>query len=168
MNFGNKCSTEWQILLGSSHVKGNGKSFSQKLWYVSGDVGQEADYGKLEQFLTEREGGPANRLYYLATAPRFFPIIARELGTHGMATEGDHWSRVVIEKPFGHDLESAVVLNEIVHAAFDEHQVYRIDHYLGKDTAQNILYFRFPEHHFRADMEQELHRPCSDYGCGDG
>ena len=119
------------------------EEFSQKLWYVSGDVGQEADYGKLEQFLTEREGGPANRLYYLATAPRFFPIVARELGNHGMATEADHWSRVVIEKPFGHDLESAVELNEIVHAAFAEHQVYRIDHYLGKDTAQNILYFRF-------------------------
>ena len=123
--------------------EGEWEEFSQKLWYVSGDVGQEADYGKLEQFLAEREDGPANRLYYLATAPRFFPTIARELGTHGMATEGDHWSRVVIEKPFGHDLESAVELNEIVHAAFDEHQVYRIDHYLGKDTAQNILYFRF-------------------------
>ena len=57
--------------------EGEWEEFSQKLWYVSGDVGQEADYGKLEQFLAEREDGPANRLYYLATAPRFFPTIAR-------------------------------------------------------------------------------------------
>ncbi|GMR09449.1 MAG: glucose-6-phosphate dehydrogenase [Anaerolineae bacterium] len=117
--------------------------FSKNLWYVPGDISQEGDYGRLEQFLVEKEDGPANRLYYLATAPRFFPVIVKELGKQGMATEGDHWSRVVIEKPFGHDLESAVELNEIVHAAFDEHQVYRIDHYLGKETAQNILYFRF-------------------------
>ena len=119
------------------------EEFSKNLWYVPGDASQEADYGKLEQFLGEKEGGPANRLYYLATAPRFFPIIIRELGKQGMAAEGDRWSRVVIEKPFGHDLQSAIELNEIVHAAFDEHQVYRIDHYLGKETAQNILYFRF-------------------------
>ncbi|MFQ5922245.1 MAG: glucose-6-phosphate dehydrogenase [Anaerolineales bacterium] len=117
--------------------------FSQDLWYVPGDISQQADYEKLEQFLSEKEGGPANRLYYLATAPRFFPVIVRELDKHGMATEGDRWSRVVIEKPFGHNLESAIELDEIVHAAFDEHQVYRIDHYLGKETAQNILYFRF-------------------------
>ncbi len=119
------------------------EEFSKNLWYVPGDVSQEADYGKLEQFLVEKEDGPANRLYYLATAPRFFPVIVKELGKQGMAAEGDHWSRVVIEKPFGHDLESAIELNEIVHDAFDEHQVYRIDHYLGKETAQNILFFRF-------------------------
>ena len=123
--------------------KSDWEEYAQNLWYVQGDVGEESDYGKLEQFLREKEGGPANRLYYLATAPRFFPIIVEELGKQGMASEGDGWSRVVIEKPFGHDLETAVELNEIVHAAFDEHQVYRIDHYLGKDTAQNILYFRF-------------------------
>lgn len=117
--------------------------FSQDLWYVPGDIGKEADYEKLEQFLGEKEGGPANRLYYLATAPRFFPVIVKELGKQGMATEGDRWSRVVIEKPFGYNLESAVELDEIVHAAFNEHQVYRIDHYMGKETAQNILYFRF-------------------------
>jgi len=117
--------------------------FSQHIWYVPGDISREADYAKLDQFLGEKEGGPANRLYYLATAPRFFPVIVKELGEHGMAMEGERWARVVIEKPFGRDLKSAVELDEIVHAAFDEHQVYRIDHYLGKETAQNILYFRF-------------------------
>ena len=119
------------------------EEFSRNLYYVPGDIGQETDYLKLEQFLAEKEGGPANRLYYLATAPRFFPTIIKALGRQGMAAEGDHWSRMVIEKPFGHDSESAVHLNEIVHATFNEHQVYRIDHYLGKETAQNILYFRF-------------------------
>ena len=119
------------------------EEFSQNLWYVPGDASQAADYAKLEQFLAEREAGPANRLYYLATAPSFFPVIVEELGKQGMAREGSQWSRVVIEKPFGRDLQSAVELNEIVHEAFDEHQVYRIDHYLGKETAQNILYFRF-------------------------
>ncbi len=117
--------------------------FSQHIWYVPGDISNEADYAKLDEFLGEKEGGPANRLYYLATAPRFFPVIVKELGEHGMAIEGERWARVVIEKPFGRDLKSAVELDEIVHAAFDEHQVYRIDHYLGKETAQNILYFRF-------------------------
>ncbi len=117
--------------------------FVQNLWYVPGDINQPEDYEKIDQFLREREGAPANRLYYLATAPRFFPVIAEQLGKQGMAVEGEKWSRVVIEKPFGHDLASAQELNEIVHSAFSEHQVYRIDHYLGKETAQNILYFRF-------------------------
>jgi glucose-6-phosphate 1-dehydrogenase len=130
-------------LVGIEPDKNDWEEFAQNLWYVQGDVGQEADYRKLDQFLGEKEDGAANRLYYLATAPRFFPTIVEQLGEQSMADEGDNWSRVVIEKPFGHDLETAVKLNEIVHAAFDEHQVYRIDHYLGKETAQNILYFRF-------------------------
>jgi glucose-6-phosphate 1-dehydrogenase len=130
-------------LVGIEPDKNDWEEFAQNLWYVQGDVGQEADYRKLDQFLGEKEGSAANRLYYLATAPRFFPTIVEQLGEQSMADEGDNWSRVVIEKPFGHDLETAVKLNEIVHAAFDEHQVYRIDHYLGKETAQNILYFRF-------------------------
>ena len=130
-------------LAGIVPEKSDWGEFVPNLWYVQGDVGQKADYGKLEQFLQENEGGPANRLYYLATAPRFFPLIVEQLGRQKMAEEGDSWSRVVIEKPFGRDLETAVELNEIVHAAFDEHQVYRIDHYLGKETAQNILFFRF-------------------------
>lgn len=130
-------------LVGIEPDKSDWEEFAQNLWYVQGDVGREADYRKLDQFLGEKEGGVANRLYYLATAPRFFPMIVEQLGKQSMAEERDNWSRVVIEKPFGHDLETAVKLNEIVHAAFDEHQVYRIDHYLGKETAQNILYFRF-------------------------
>jgi len=119
------------------------KEFSDRLWYLPGDVSQPEFCAALERFLREREGGPANRLYYLATAPELFPVILNQLGATGMASEETGWRRVVVEKPFGRDLQSAVELNRILHTAFEEHQVYRIDHYLGKDTAQNILYFRF-------------------------
>jgi glucose-6-phosphate 1-dehydrogenase len=117
--------------------------FERTLWYVPGDASDHDDYKALDVFLRELEGSPGNRLYYLATAPNFFPVISHQLGSAGMASEDDGWRRLVVEKPFGHDLASAIELNQIVHAAFDEHQVYRIDHYLGKETAQNILYFRF-------------------------
>jgi glucose-6-phosphate 1-dehydrogenase len=117
--------------------------FAQHLWYLPGDANKGEDYEALETFVRELEGRAGNRLYYLATAPSFFPVIARQLGEAGMAAEDSGWRRLVIEKPFGHDLASAIELNRVVHAAFDEHQVYRIDHYLGKETAQNILYFRF-------------------------
>ena len=119
------------------------KEFSDRLWYLPGDVSQPEFCAALERFLREREGGPANRLYYLATAPELFPVILQQLGAAEMTSEETGWRRVVVEKPFGRDLQSAVELNRIIHAAFEEHQVYRIDHYLGKDTAQNILYFRF-------------------------
>ncbi len=119
------------------------KEFSDRLWYVPGDVGRPESCAELERFLREREGGPANRLYYLATAPELFPVILKQLGAAEMTDEEAGWRRVVVEKPFGRDLQSAVELNRIIHDAFEEHQVYRIDHYLGKDTAQNILYFRF-------------------------
>jgi glucose-6-phosphate 1-dehydrogenase len=101
------------------------------------------------------EGGPSDRLYYLATAPEHYAIVVSELGAAGMAKQAEGaaassqpndaggWRRIVIEKPFGRDLASAQELNRAVHAVFDESQVYRIDHYLGKETAQNILFFRF-------------------------
>lgn len=119
------------------------EQFASDLWYLPGDVNELEDYRALRSFLEQREPATSNRLYYLATAPDFFPVITRQLGEAGMAAEDSSWRRVVIEKPFGRDLASAQELNKTVHASFDEHQVYRIDHYLGKDTAQNILYFRF-------------------------
>ena len=117
--------------------------FKRRLRYVQGDLQTEADFEKLRDHLAELEGGPANRLYYLAIAPRFFVPVTEHLGAADMVDEVEGWRRIVIEKPFGHDLESAQNLNKAVHAVFLEHQVYRIDHYLGKETAQNILYFRF-------------------------
>jgi glucose-6-phosphate 1-dehydrogenase len=89
------------------------------------------------------KGIGGDRLFYLATAPEFFAGIIENLGSHGMATPGHGRTAVVVEKPFGHDLESARELNHQVNAVFQESQVFRIDHYLGKETVQNILVFRF-------------------------
>ncbi len=117
--------------------------FSKRIWYSHGDLDSDVCYEQLSAFLAEIEDVPANRLYYLATAPEFFPAIVRHLGVHNLQCEDCGWSRLVVEKPFGSDLESALELNKAIHAVFDERQVYRIDHYLGKETAQNILFFRF-------------------------
>ncbi len=119
------------------------EAIAARLWYCRGDLDNQADYEGLRAFLGELEGGPANRLYYLAISPEFYAPVATHLGATGMARQDEGWRRIIIEKPFGHDLKSARALNQAVHAAFSEDQVYRIDHYLGKETAQNILFFRF-------------------------
>ena len=120
------------------------EKFAERLHYFQGNLDVTTDFPKLDAYLQTLEGGPSNRLYYLATAPEHFAIVVSELGATGMAKQGpDLWRRIVVEKPFGRDLASAQELNRAVHAAFDESQVYRIDHYLGKETAQNILFFRF-------------------------
>jgi glucose-6-phosphate 1-dehydrogenase len=122
------------------------EKFCERLHYFQGNLDVTADFPKLETALQSLEGGPANRLYYLATAPEHYAIVVGELGAAGMANQEDDtvpWRRIVIEKPFGRDLKSARELNHAVHAVFGEDQVYRIDHYLGKETAQNILFFRF-------------------------
>ena len=119
------------------------QTFVQKLFYVRGNLGNEEDFDKLNTFLTENEPEGGNRLYYLATAPRFFGPVAAALGALTMENEDHGWRRIVVEKPLGTDLASAQALNAAIHAAFAEHQIYHIDHYLGKETAQNILFFRF-------------------------
>jgi glucose-6-phosphate 1-dehydrogenase len=121
-------------------------AFANKLHYFLGDIGELEAFPKLDAFLHSLEGGQANRLFYLATAPDFYGPIADHLGVSGMAHDEETfgpWRRIIIEKPFGRDLVSAQELNRAVHKAFDERQVYRIDHYLGKETSQNILFFRF-------------------------
>lgn len=118
-------------------------AFVRAIWYIKGDLGTAVDYQNLKNYLDDLEAGAANRLYYMATAPRFFIPIVENLGAAGMAVENKAWRHVVVEKPFGRDLASAQALNEAIHRVFQEHQVYRIDHYLGKETAQNILFFRF-------------------------
>ena len=97
---------------------------------------------ELERIAKEKGIG-GDRLFYLATAPEFFAGIVENLGTQGMAQPEQGKVAVVIEKPFGHDLDSARELNRQVNAVFHESQVFRIDHYLGKETVQNILVFRF-------------------------
>ncbi|MCJ7703723.1 MAG: glucose-6-phosphate dehydrogenase [Anaerolineales bacterium] len=111
--------------------------------YLQGDLNKPDDFSTLNQYLHALENGTTNRLYYLATAPSFYETIVSILGSEGMAQATDGWHNIVIEKPFGRDLESAHTLNQAIHKVFDESQVYRIDHYLGKETAQNILFFRF-------------------------
>ena len=119
--------------------------FAKSLFYVRGDVGSPEQLASLEQRLTEIEDGhlPANRLSYLSIAPSLYEPAIRSLEASGLAKEDTGWRRVVIEKPFGRDLESAQALNRVVHSVFDERQVFRIDHYLGKETVQNILVLRF-------------------------
>jgi len=120
--------------------------FTGRLHYFQGNLDVPADFSKLETYLKALEGGPSNRLYYLATAPEHYALVVGELGAAGMAKLEpglDVWRRIVIEKPYGRDLASAQELDLAVHAVFSESQVYRIDHYLGKETAQNILFFRF-------------------------
>ena len=125
------------------------QQFGKGLFYLQGNFGEPAAYEKLRDLLeqVDRERGTAgNRLFYLATPPSFFPAIVKALGDAGLARPKDPdrtWARIIIEKPFGRDLASALALNRAVTGVFREDQVYRIDHYLGKETVQNLLVFRF-------------------------
>ncbi len=143
---------EWRKKLRETTANFAGESFDAKQWesfadqiyYHAGDIGKTDDFVALRQFLETLEAGePGQHLYYLATAPRFYePAIAR-LGESGLADETHGPRRIIIEKPFGVDLESANALNQSIHKVFREQQVYRIDHYLGKETVQNLLVLRF-------------------------
>jgi len=117
--------------------------FAGKLFYISGDFRNEQSYKTLSEKLDSLEKGAANRLYYLATPPDFFIDIIGNLGKANQVDELEGWRRVVIEKPFGTDYESAKKLNSEIHKVLNEEQIYRIDHYLGKETVQNILVARF-------------------------
>jgi glucose-6-phosphate 1-dehydrogenase len=120
--------------------------FASSLFYVSGDPKDAALYPRLATALGEletRHGGALNRLFYCSTPPSVYGDIVRHLGASGLAHAQGGWTRIVIEKPFGRDYASARELNEQLAAVFTEEQVYRIDHYLGKETVQNILVFRF-------------------------
>jgi glucose-6-phosphate 1-dehydrogenase len=122
-------------------------SFAQGIHYHQSEFTDAAGYAglkaMLDRFDTER-GAPANRLFYLATAPEFFPVVLEALAAAGLnEPPAGKWSRVVCEKPFGKDLATAQRLNRIVSEVFDERDTYRIDHYLGKETAQNIMVLRF-------------------------
>ncbi|MGZ8752386.1 MAG: glucose-6-phosphate dehydrogenase, partial [Acidimicrobiia bacterium] len=115
--------------------------------YVAGSADDPETYETLSNVLDEcdtRQATSGNRLYYLSTIPQLFPVIVEHLGAAGLAEEPPGtFRRLVIEKPFGHDLESAIELNDRLHTAFAEHQIFRIDHYLAKETVQNILAMRF-------------------------
>jgi len=121
--------------------------FRERLLYERGDFGDANTFTKLRERLgaiDAEQHTEGNYLFYLATAPKFFGLIVQQLGKAGLATaEQGRWRRVVIEKPFGQDLESAKVLNREIKSVLQENQIFRIDHYLGKETVQNIMVFRF-------------------------
>ena len=128
---------------GGTFDAGAWREFAGRIRYVRADLEEGGDYARVDARLREIEGGASNRLYYLATGPELYGPACGHLAEAGMNAEEEGWRRIVIEKPFGRDLATAEALNRRVHAAFREHQVYRIDHYLGKETAQNILFLRF-------------------------
>ncbi len=111
--------------------------------FAEGDLESEHGYRRLGERLQVEDDLPANRIFYLAVAPRHYAIVAEQLAALGLQTEDAGWSRLVVEKPFGFDLESARILDQQLQGCFTEDQIYRIDHYLGKSTVQNILVFRF-------------------------
>src|SRR5713101_4473286 len=119
----------------------------QRIYYMQGDFADSSAYDRLKEVIVETNrchntGG--NYLYYLATLPSFFATIVEQLGAADLVREEDgHWRRVIIEKPFGHDLESSLALNRQITKVLREEQIYRIDHYLGKETVQNMMIFRF-------------------------
>jgi len=123
-------------------------SFLSCLDYLSGDPCDPGFYqrlgARLQQIDTER-GTAGNRCFYCSVPPQVYLTIIEQLGAAGLHRDGQGdpgWVRIIVEKPFGHDLDSARDLNRSIHAVFAEHQIFRIDHYLGKETVQNILVFR--------------------------
>jgi glucose-6-phosphate 1-dehydrogenase len=132
-----------QEISGATFETSTWETFAKNLWYEPGSASEETDMATLKEALEAREDYPANRLYYLSVAPNLYVPIVQNLGQLDMADETDGWRRIVIEKPFGVDLASAHQLNDEVHRVFEERQIYRIDHYLGKETAQNIMFLRF-------------------------
>lgn len=124
-------------------------TFQEKIFYHKSEFDDDAGYQALNAFLKTLDNKFAtrgNRVFYLSVQPKYFPIIIQKLKDNGLiyeTQEKDRWSRVIIEKPFGHDSESALELQKEISKYLDESQTYRIDHYLGKETVQNILVFRF-------------------------
>jgi glucose-6-phosphate 1-dehydrogenase len=121
------------------------QDFAKRLHYFTGDLNQRDFYSKLRDRLNQmrQSGSSPNRLFYLSTPASEAPTIIEGLGAAGLNRSDGGWTRIIIEKPFGRDLTSARQLNQTVLKVFDEQNVYRIDHYLGKETVQNILVFCF-------------------------
>ncbi len=138
---------ESRRFLGDDMVPEIWEDLLSRVHYLNGDFMEADTYQHINAMLAELDAQyqtEGNCLFYLSTPPQFFGDIAGQLQAAGLATEtGEQWRHLVIEKPFGRDLDSARVLNASLQAAFKEDQIYRIDHYLGKETVQNILMYRF-------------------------
>ena len=148
---------EWRKMLRETTSEFTGSSFDNETWeafsanvfYHAGDIKDTQDFVKLGEFLSEIEssgdtgGSKSGRVYYLSTMPQLYNEAIQQLGRAGLASDENGYRRVIIEKPFGTDLSTAQKLNESIHHVFREDQIYRIDHYLGKETVQNIFALRF-------------------------
>lgn len=127
------------------------QQFSNQLYYHQSEFHEDEGYARLKKLLTELDGKydtHGNRVFYLSTQPSYFALIIEKLSKHGLISkystnELSRWTRVIIEKPFGHDLQSATNLQDQITKYLDENQIYRIDHYLGKETVQNLMTLRF-------------------------
>jgi glucose-6-phosphate 1-dehydrogenase len=120
------------------------RSLAERMYYVGGDFSDSSLYDRLKARLNEIDSA-SGALFYLAIPPSIYATVIGQLGRAGLSSQASdrEWRRVIVEKPFGTDLGSARELNQIVHRYFSEDQVYRIDHYLGKETVQNLMVFRF-------------------------
>ena len=147
--------TEWtdeefraQVTASTPEAGPKWRALTERFKYITGEYDHPDTFDQLKTHLDEADrvdGTDGNRLYYLATIPSVFGLVAGALAKHGCAAPGPDgtFARIVVEKPFGRDLQSALDLNDQMHAAFEEHQIYRIDHYMGKETVQNVLALRF-------------------------
>lgn len=121
-------------------------SFCEHLYYTPLNTSDANEYGRLKEKLAqleEQHKTDGNTVYYLSTPPSLYGVIPECLAANGLNDETHGWKNLIVEKPFGYDLESAQKLDLQIHACFKEHQIYRIDHYLGKETVQNLLVMRF-------------------------
>lgn len=116
-------------------------SLLENAYYVESTFQDQSGYARLDEVL--KRSGVKHTLFYLSTPPGWYSVIVENIGQSELETCLDGWRRIVVEKPFGRDLETALALDEILHSVFEEDQIYRMDHYLGKETVQNILAFRF-------------------------
>jgi glucose-6-phosphate 1-dehydrogenase len=128
------------------------RQLAEGIRFVPGDLGDDGAFDRLAQTVADLDqlrGTGGNHAFYLSIPPKLFPIVIKQLARSGLSTqEGCQWRRVVIEKPFGHDLASARELNDVVESVFPPDSVFRIDHYLGKETVQNLLALRFANQMF--------------------
>jgi len=160
----------------AEHIRDHvGIAFDQSVWeplverlhYMKIDMLEGADYERLRERLSEidtQRGTEGNYLFYRMIPPSLLPRVTNHLDEAGLLRETENdWRRVVVEKPFGWDLESTVALNRKLHRNMDEEQIYRIDHYLGKETVQNIMVFRFANG-FIELLEPPSYRPCAAHG----
>ncbi|MFO7461858.1 MAG: hypothetical protein R6X07_14675, partial [Desulfatiglandales bacterium] len=139
-------STKDALVQNSRIDQGRWEAFAEGLYYCPIQYDEPSSYAELAeriQGLDKEHGTKGNRIFYLAIPPTLYETTARMIGKAGLSAEKDGWSRIVVEKPFGRDLKTAIVLDRVLGEHFQEHQIFRIDHYLAKETVQNILMLRF-------------------------